>query len=66
MYAHVNGVDRDSVRLHGPRPLVPCHPGCFPAGTLILVPGGYRDIETIRAGDVVTTITSATAAVVLV
>jgi hypothetical protein len=35
---------------------IPCHPGCFPAGTLVLVPGGTRRIELIRKGETVTTI----------
>ncbi|HEY1378352.1 MAG TPA: Hint domain-containing protein [Gemmataceae bacterium] len=35
---------------------VPCHPGCFPAGTLVLVPGGSKRIEQVRVGDVVTTV----------
>jgi hypothetical protein len=35
---------------------IPCHPGCFPAGTLVLVPGGAKRIELVRAGDTVTTI----------
>jgi hypothetical protein len=35
---------------------IPCHPGCFPAGTLVLVPGGTKRIELIRAGETVTTI----------
>jgi len=39
----------------GPPP-VPCHPGCFPAGTLVRVPGGTERIELVRAGDLVTTI----------
>ena len=30
---------------------VPCHPGCFPAGTLIDTPQGPRPIETILAGE---------------
>lgn len=33
----------------------PCHPGCFPRGTLVLTPDGERSIETIRPGDAVTT-----------
>jgi len=37
-------------------PPVPCHPGCFPAGTPVLVPGGFRPIERLRPGDVVTSI----------
>lgn len=35
----------------GERPLIPCHPGCFPAGTLVRVPDGTRPIERIRQGD---------------
>jgi hypothetical protein len=35
-------------------PPPPCHPGCFPAGTLVATPGGPRAIETIRPGDAVT------------
>jgi Hint module len=31
----------------------PCHPGCFPAGTLVETPAGPRRIETIRPGDFV-------------
>jgi hypothetical protein len=34
----------------------PCHPGCFPAGTLVRVPAGTRPIERIREGDLVATI----------
>ena len=37
-------------------PPVPCHPGCFPAGTPVLVPGGSRAIERLRIGDIVTTV----------
>jgi hypothetical protein len=32
----------------------PCHPGCFPRGTLVETPQGHRLIETIQAGDMVT------------
>jgi hypothetical protein len=39
-----------------PLPLPPCHPGCFPAGTPIEAPGGARKIESLRAGDMVTTV----------
>ncbi len=35
---------------------IPCHPGCFPAGTAVRVPGGTTAIERVRAGDPVTTI----------
>jgi hypothetical protein len=34
----------------------PCHPGCFPEGTLVRVPGGVAPIEKIRKGDLVTTV----------
>jgi len=38
-------------------PLIePCHPGCFPAGTAIHVPGGTKPIERVREGDLVTTV----------
>jgi hypothetical protein len=36
----------------------PCHPGCFPRGTLIDTPSGPRRIELIAPGDPVTTISS--------
>lgn len=32
-------------------PPPPCHPGCFPAGTLVETPSGTRAIETIGPGD---------------
>jgi Hint domain len=34
----------------------PCHPGCFPAGTLVRVPQGATPIERIREGDRVITV----------
>jgi len=34
----------------------PCHPGCFPAGTLVQVPGGTKAIDRIREGDLVITL----------
>jgi hypothetical protein len=37
----------------------PCHPGCFPAGTAVRVPGGTRPIERVREGDLVTIIDAA-------
>jgi hypothetical protein len=37
-------------------PPVPCHPGCFPAGTPVLTPGGAWPIDRLRPGDVVTSI----------
>jgi hypothetical protein len=39
-------------------PPPPCHPGCFPSGTVIATPDGPRAIETIRPGDLVTLIGS--------
>jgi len=36
-------------------PLVPCHPGCFPEGTLVDTPHGPRAIESIQQGDTITT-----------
>ena len=33
----------------------PCHPGCFPAGTLVDCPQSRRPIESIAAGDSVVT-----------
>ncbi len=35
-------------------PPPPCHPGCFPAGTLIDTPAGPRPIEAIGRDDLVT------------
>jgi len=32
----------------------PCHPGCFPRGTLVETPYGPQLIETLQAGDLVT------------
>src|SRR5262245_15552193 len=55
----VNGKDgkiRYVVEVRDPGPAAPCHPGCFPAGTLIQVPGGTKSVEQIRKGDPVTTI----------
>jgi hypothetical protein len=39
-----------------PQPLPGCHPGCFPAGTPIHTPQGIKLIETVHAGDVITTV----------
>lgn len=33
------------------RPLEPCHPGCFPHGTLVETPDGPRLIEAIAVGE---------------
>ncbi len=35
---------------------VPCHPGCFPAGTPVATPAGPRAIEGINVGDMVVTV----------
>jgi 3-dehydroquinate synthase class II len=35
---------------------VPCHPGCFPAGTAIRIPGGTTTIERVQEGDIVITV----------
>lgn len=32
----------------------PCHPGCFPRGTLVETPKGPRPIETLQVGDALT------------
>ncbi len=37
-------------------PPVPCHPGCFPAGTMVRVPDGVRAIENIHTGDTVVSV----------
>jgi hypothetical protein len=37
-------------------PQIPCHPGCFPAGTQVRVAGRSVTIETLRVGDEVTSI----------
>jgi uncharacterized protein (TIGR03067 family) len=34
----------------------PCHPGCFPAGTMVRIPDGTKAVERIREGDLVRTI----------
>src|SRR2546428_824842 len=34
----------------------PCHPGCFPAGTLVRVPQGTMPIERISEGDSIITV----------
>jgi hypothetical protein len=37
-------------------PLEPCHPGCFPRGTLVDTPRGERAIESIQVGDALTAV----------
>ncbi len=39
-----------------PLPLEPCHPGCFPRGTLVETPQGPRPIESVQPGDALVTI----------
>jgi hypothetical protein len=43
------------IRMYPPD-ISPCHPGCFPAGTLVQTPRGPRPIDALRAGDEVTTV----------
>jgi hypothetical protein len=38
------------------RLMEPCHPGCFPSGTLVRTPRGLCEIQTLREGDVISTI----------
>jgi hypothetical protein len=45
-----------AVGVYDPGPPQPCHPGCFPAGTLVHVPGGTKLIERVGEGDLVTTV----------
>jgi hypothetical protein len=45
-----------AVQVYAPPPPEPCHPGCFPAGTVVSVPGGTRPIERVREGDLLTTV----------
>jgi hypothetical protein len=37
-------------------PQIPCHPGCFPAGTPVLIPGGSKPIETVRIGEMLVSV----------
>lgn len=50
-------VPNDDGRGRRESPPPPCHPGCFPAGTMVHTPDGPRAIDAIRAGDRVTRIT---------
>ncbi len=36
----------------------PCHPGCFPKGTLVATPSGPREIQAVGKGEIVTIITA--------
>lgn len=40
------------------RRMEPCHPGCFPSGTLVVTPTGGREIQTVGKGETVTLIGS--------
>lgn len=46
------------VQMQGPPELfpIPCHPGCFPAGTLVATPKGAKAIDTLGIGAAVTII----------
>ena len=48
------------VKLSNPFPpgsrALPCHPGCFPAGTLVSTPGGVEPIEKLKPGTLVITL----------
>jgi hypothetical protein len=51
-----DGKVKYAVDVAPPPPQEPCHPGCFPAGTAIQVPGGTTPIESVHEGDLVTTV----------
>jgi hypothetical protein len=51
-----DGKVRNAIGVRTPPPPQPCHPGCFPAGTPIHAPCGVKAVESLRAGDVVTTV----------
>jgi hypothetical protein len=53
-----DGKVRQVIGVSTPPPQIPCHPGCFPAGTEIQTPAGKKRIEALRQGDVVTVITA--------
>jgi hypothetical protein len=63
LWATKEGKNRTLVTLKGPEPErvllpPPCHPGCFPPGTMIEVPTGTKRVDDLRAGDIVTTVGS--------
>lgn len=49
----------EAIFLEKSPPLEPCHPGCFPHGTLVETPAGPRKIEEIGIGDTVFMISAA-------
>jgi hypothetical protein len=63
----VNGKDgevRYAINLRLPQQqqqllLPPCHPGCFPAGTMVRTPDGTTAIERIHKGDLIRTVDAA-------
>jgi len=62
LWATKEGKNRTLVMLQGPQPKLevppppPCHPGCFPAGTKVVVPNGTKAVEDLRPGDAITTV----------
>lgn len=52
------GTVKHSIGLIPPPQPEPCHPGCFPAGTVVRVPGGTTPIEQVKPGAMVTTIST--------
>lgn len=53
---HEQGKVKYVIEMQLPPQPPPCHPGCFPAGTLIAVPGGTRTIESLWIGDIISTL----------
>jgi hypothetical protein len=51
-----DGKVKHVIDVRSPPPQEPCHPGCFPAGTPVRIPGGTTTIERLREGDTVTTV----------
>jgi hypothetical protein len=51
-----DGKVKHAINLIPPPQEEPCHPGCFPEGTVIHTPSGTTSIERIRVGDIITTI----------
>jgi len=47
-----------AVGINTPPQAEPCHPGCFPAGTRVSVGDGTVAIETLKAGDKVTSVST--------
>ena len=51
-----DGKVKHAINLTLPPQPEPCHPGCFPASTVVRIPGGTTPIERIRVGDSITTV----------